>query len=71
MKYLDVTYVKISSSKVAVAVSQACEEYSRCLYMNLQALALKQFCSYNKTNNKNKRGRLVFLCVEDKHNVAK
>ena len=42
LKYLEETYVKISDFKVAAAVSQTCEEYSVCLYMNLQLLALKQ-----------------------------
>jgi len=42
LKYLEETYVTISGFKVAVAVSQMCEEYSACLYMNLQLLALKQ-----------------------------
>lgn len=63
MKYLDVTYVKISNFKVAVAVSQTCEEHSICLYMNLQTLALKQFCIYNKPNNKNiERTICILLC---------
>lgn len=70
MKYLDVTYVKISNFKVAVAVSQTCEEHSICLYMNLQTLALKQFCIYNKPNNKNMRGQFAFFCVKDKHKVT-